>query len=93
MGITDRFDPVQSIQGGARYMGWLYGQYRAYDRTWLQRQRLALDSYFRGLGGTLDAQKRWGCVLWAPCFRHHAPPLTKDYVEDVSEIAGHPLAG
>lgn len=91
LGMTDRHDPAQSIEGGARYDAWLYGQWRAYDRTVLQRIRLMLDNYFRGLGRTLKDQETYGCVLWAPCFAEHAPPLTVDYVTSISALAGYPV--
>ena len=91
LGIRDRFDPVQSVNGGAQYMGWLYGQWSAHDRTFLQRARLALDGYFRGLGRTLAAQKEWGCILWEPCFQDYAPPLTREYVTTISRLAGRPI--
>ena len=93
MGITDRSDPVQSVEGGARYMAWLYGQYRAHDRTPVQRTRNALDSYVRGLGNTLAAQRKWGCVLWASCFRRYAPEEVRTYVDSISALAGHPVEG
>lgn len=92
LGIMDRLDPVQSVNGGAQYMGWLYGQWRAHDRTFLQRTRLALDGYFRGLGRTLAAQKEWGCINWSDCFQRYAPPLTKEYVTTISRLAGRPVA-
>ena len=86
--MTDRHDPAQSVEGGARYDAWLYGQWRAHARTVLQRVRLMLDNYFRGLGRTLADQRTYGCVLWAPCFADHAPPLTVDYVTSISALAG-----
>lgn len=90
MGIVDRFDAVQSIEGGARYVQWLYGQWKAHGRTWLQRIRLALDAYNRGLGNTLGAQRKFGCVMWT-CFRLYAPTETKHYVDVISLRAGHPV--
>ena len=91
LGIGDRFDPLESVDGGARYMAWLYGQWQAFDRTVDQRWWLALDGYFRGLGRTLRAQQEWGCVNWPDCFRDYAPPLTESYVVTISGYAGHPL--
>ena len=92
MGITNRSDPVQSIEGGARYMHWLYGQWcRAHGRTEIQCQRMALDSYNRGIGNTLGAQRKWGCILWADCFREYAPDEVRHYVDVISDRAGHPV--
>lgn len=90
MGVTDRTDPVQSIEGGARYMAWFYNQWRAHGRTWLQRMRVSLDSYNRGIGNTLGAQRKWGCILWT-CFRLYAPDETRGYVDFISAEAGHPV--
>jgi len=91
MGITDRFDPVQSVNGGARYMAWNFGQFRAHDRTPLQRQRIALDAYRRGIGNVLADQQKWACILWEDCFRHYASDLSRRYVDGISAIVGYPL--
>lgn len=91
LGMTDRTDPAQSIAGGAKYDAWLYGQYRAHNRTVVQRWHAALDGYNRGLGNTLDDQREFGCINWAPCWRFYAPDETRNYVESISARVGYPI--
>lgn len=53
------FDPEQSIMTGARYMGYLYGQW-SWPRPEIDRVCLTLASYNAGLGHILDAQELAG---------------------------------
>lgn len=50
------FDAEQSIMTGARYMGYLYGQWR-WPRPEIDRLCLAMASYNAGLGNILNAQR------------------------------------
>ena len=85
MGVEDRFDPRQSIRGGAKYMNWLYGQWRAHDRTPVQRQELALGCYNWGLGNFLDLQRKYGCINF-DCFQDYVPEETETYVARISGL-------
>ncbi len=87
LGVQDRTDPVQSIQGGADYLRWLRDKIPSRvpepDRTWL-----ALATYNIGFGHLEDARRltqrgggdpdRWNDV------RRHLPLLSKkEYYETV----------
>ena len=56
LGVTDLEDPEQSIQGGIRYMAWLYARFESElsvrDRMWL-----SLAAYNAGLGHLRDARR------------------------------------
>lgn len=64
LGISDRFDPAQNIDGGARYLRWTYRQWSAYDRTCEQRYPLAVTAYADGLRTLLDLQPETGARYW-----------------------------
>ena len=85
LGVADRMDPRQSIKGGAKYMDWLYGQWRAHDRTPEQRQELALGCYNWGLGNFLDLQRKYGCINY-DCFQDYVPEETENYVMRISDL-------
>lgn len=59
--VRDRFDPAQSIDGGARYLAWCYDQWKGWDRTPEQRLPLAQVCYAEGMGPPLDAQRNPQC--------------------------------
>lgn len=55
MGVTDPFDPRQSIMGGARYLRSLYDVFKR--EIGVDRWRYALGAYNAGMGYILAAQK------------------------------------
>ena len=91
LGIRDRMDPVQSIEGGARYMHWLFGLTEADGRDTIDRYHHSLDGYVGGRKRTLDRIRETGCLNWAPCLRHYTPGEIAGYVESISALAGHPV--
>ncbi|MBN2172253.1 MAG: membrane-bound lytic murein transglycosylase MltF [Candidatus Krumholzibacteriota bacterium] len=54
MGVADRLDPVQSVQGGARYLSYLHGLFEGVEEP--DRTLLTLAAYNTGRGHVLDAQ-------------------------------------
>ena len=56
LGVTDRSDPAQSIQGGTKYLQQLYSEWENVPDS-IQRIKFALASYNCGLGHVLDAQR------------------------------------
>ena len=55
LGVKNRLDPVQSINGGVRYLKKLYNRFK--DVPHNDRLRMALASYNVGMGHVLDARK------------------------------------
>lgn len=56
LGVKNRNDPKQSLNGGVRYLKYLMGQFEDVPDT-LQRIKLALASYNCGYGHVADAQR------------------------------------
>ncbi|MEK5777438.1 transglycosylase SLT domain-containing protein, partial [Acinetobacter nosocomialis] len=56
MGVTDRVDPAQSIQGGAKYYDLMLSQYQ--DIPYPDRNWYALVAYNMGPGAVSQIQKR-----------------------------------
>ena len=86
----DPYDPEQAIDAAARYLAWLYGQWRAHDRLFLERIMLALPSYNWGLGNLLDLQKEFGCVFWdcfAPIILDIPNEETYNYGPKINDLA------
>lgn len=54
LGVTDRLDPFQSIRGGVKYLGRIYGRFEEVDAR--NRILFAIASYNVGRGHVLDAQ-------------------------------------
>ena len=67
MGVTDRFDPAQSISGGTKYL--------AKQLKRFEDPAEALAAYNWGPGNLLEAKDKYGDDWLA-----HAPEETKDYV-------------
>ena len=82
---VDPFDPVPALHAGMRYYAWLFGQWRAHDRTDGQRRNLALAGYNWGLGNLLRVQGREGCI-YSPCFYPSYPPETRAYVWRIDRL-------
>ena len=76
--VADRFDPEQSVDAGARYLAWQYGQWSAYDRTCEERLPLALTGYAEGLGELLGLQPETG-ARYFPEFLPHLSPQGQHY--------------
>lgn len=82
LGVADREDPFQSIEGGTRYLLYLKNRLPDHipepDRTWF-----ALAAYNVGFGHLIDAQKLtkqrgFNPYLWKDV-KQHLPLLTKRY--------------
>jgi membrane-bound lytic murein transglycosylase F len=56
LGISDPHDPVESIQGGIRYLQEIWGKFTEVPDS-LERIKFTLASYNCGLGHVLDAQR------------------------------------
>jgi len=73
----DIFDPEANLAVGAKYLGWLYGQWTA-DRPEADRIALALASYNAGLGHLLSSQRLAG-----------GSPAYSDIIARLPEVTGH----
>lgn len=91
-GYDDPFDPVQSLMVGARYMGYLYGQWSS-PRPDIDRICLALASFNAGLGHILSAQnKAHGALMYGQIISK-LPDVTGEHSEEtisyVKKILGY----
>lgn len=84
--VRDRFDPRESIDGGARYMRWLCGQWIRYGRTRGQILELCRAAYNWGLGNVLKCQREWGGILAGDFLPPCAPEETTTYYRRIARL-------
>jgi len=63
MGVTDPYDPAQSLNGGARYLDWL--------RSWVLGQDVELGDDPETLWAATLAAYNWGPGNWRNAYRAH----------------------
>ena len=89
LGVTDRFDPAQSVKAGARYEAWTERQWARYGRTRCEIKANGRASYPDGVGRLLDCQReRGGFHLreWEGCVSNRA----MTYARDIARMADEP---